>query len=68
MQDEKPKSGLDGDEAFLRQLIFPEEDRHRFTATPWHGGYRWFRSPNVVVIEHSRRAAAMQPSPPPKAA
>ncbi len=68
MQDEKPKSGLDEDEAFLCQLIFPEEDRHRFTATPWHRGYRWFRSPNVVAIERYRRAAATQPSLPPKAA
>jgi hypothetical protein len=50
------------DEAFLRRLIFPEEDRHRFTATPWRGGYRWFRSPNVVCIEHYR-AAEMKPAP-----
>jgi hypothetical protein len=47
-------SESDDDEAFLRQLIFPEEDRHRFTATPWRGGYRWFRSPNIVCLEHYR--------------
>jgi hypothetical protein len=43
------------DEAFLRQVVFPEEDRHRFTAAPWRGEFRWFRSPNVVPIEHYRR-------------
>jgi hypothetical protein len=44
------------DEAFLRKIIFPEEDRHLFTSTPWRGGYRWFRSPNVIPIEQWRRA------------
>jgi hypothetical protein len=54
--EELKLSSLDEDEAFLRRLIFPEEDRHRFTATPWRGGYRWFRSANVVCIEHYRTA------------
>jgi hypothetical protein len=44
----------DKDEAFLRQVTFPEEDRHLYTTTPWRGGYRWFRSPNVVPIEQWR--------------
>jgi hypothetical protein len=52
---------LDDDEAFLRQLIFPEEDRHRFTATPWRGGFRWFRSPNVIPLEYYRRAVETKP-------
>jgi hypothetical protein len=43
------------DEKFLRQVVFPEEDRHRFTTTSWSGEYRWFRSANVVPIEHWRR-------------
>jgi hypothetical protein len=42
------------DEAFLRRIIFCEEDRRKFTAAPWTGGYRWFRSPNVVPIEQWR--------------
>jgi hypothetical protein len=42
------------DEAFLRKVIFPEEDRHLFTTTPWRGGYRWFRSANVIPIEQWR--------------
>jgi hypothetical protein len=48
----------DEDEAFLHRLIFPEEDRHLFTTTPWAGGYRWFRSPNVVCLEKVRRLKA----------
>jgi hypothetical protein len=37
--------------AFWRALIRPEEERR----TPWDGkGYRWFRSPNVVALEHYR--------------
>jgi hypothetical protein len=40
------------DEAFLRQLVLPEEDRRRrFPASVWTGGYRWFRSPNVLCLE-----------------
>ena len=43
------------DEAFLRKVIFPEEDRHHFTTVAWQGGFRWFRSPNVVCLEKARR-------------
>jgi hypothetical protein len=43
------------DEAFLRLVIMPEEDRYLFTTSPWSGGFRWFRSPNIVPIEHWRR-------------
>jgi hypothetical protein len=45
----------DNDETFLRHVTFPEEDRHLFTLTPWRGGYRWFRSPNVIPIEQWRQ-------------
>ena len=51
------------DEAFLRRIIFPEEDRHLFTSTPWRGGYRWFRSENIVCIEHYRRPTEAKPAP-----
>jgi hypothetical protein len=45
----------DDDEAFLRSLIRPEEDRRKLYPThPWGGGFRWFRSPNVVPIERYR--------------
>jgi hypothetical protein len=56
------KKHIDDDEAFLRRMIFPEEDRHRFTATPWRGGYRWFRSANIVCLEHYR-IAEIKPAP-----
>ena len=65
MKDQPKKSETEEDEAFLHRLIFPEEDRHRFTATPWRGGYRWFRSENVVCIEHYR--VAHEPMPRSKA-
>jgi hypothetical protein len=42
------------DEAFFRQFVFPEEDRHLFTTAPWTGEYRWFRSPNVIPLEQWR--------------
>ena len=49
------------DEAFLRNLVIPEEDRFKYMTKPWSGEYRWFRSPNIVCLEHYRR-------PPPKPA
>jgi len=47
------------DDQFWRKLILPEEDRLRlYPDMPWKGGYRWFRSPNVVPIEQWRRKQA----------
>jgi hypothetical protein len=50
---------LKKDDAFarltLQDLIFPEEDRALYTTEPWAGGFRWFRSPNVVCLEQYRR-------------
>jgi hypothetical protein len=49
-------TGHDEDEeAFLRTVVFPEEDRHLFTTAPWRGEFRWFRSPNVVPLEQWRK-------------
>ena len=45
----------DEEHAFARQLTIPEEDRAKYTSTKWAGGYRWFRSPNVVCLEKARR-------------
>jgi hypothetical protein len=61
------------DESFFRQVVFAEEDRHLFTTAPWHGGFRWFRSANVVPIEHWRRVEVetlevVRPCPPGHAA
>jgi hypothetical protein len=46
------------DKAFFRQLVIPEEDRFKYMSRPWAGEYRWFRSPNVVCLEHYRRRPA----------
>lgn len=50
-------SDLKDDEVFLRTVIFPEEERHLFTTAPWSGGFRWFRSANVVPLERYRKKA-----------
>jgi hypothetical protein len=44
-------------EEFWRQIVPPEEDRTLFTTALWRGEFRWFRSPNVVALEHYRRPA-----------
>ncbi len=43
------------DDDFLKEWTIPEEDRIRYTSQPWAGEYRWFRSPNVIPLEHYRR-------------
>ena len=46
----------DEEHALARRLTLPEEDRSRYMPTArWEGGYRWFRSPNVVCLEKARR-------------
>jgi hypothetical protein len=41
------------EEAFWQRLILPQEDRDW---PLWDGiGYRWFRSSNVVALEHYKR-------------
>jgi hypothetical protein len=44
----------DDEHAFARQLTIPEEDRAKFMSVGWEGGYRWFRSPNVICLEKYR--------------
>jgi hypothetical protein len=50
------------DEMFMRQLVLPEEDRLRLYPTMKGpaGGYRWFRSPNVVPIEKYRKSRSRE--------
>jgi hypothetical protein len=43
------------DKTFLRQWTIPEEDRAKYTTQAWAGEYRWFRSPNIVCLEHYRQ-------------
>ena len=54
----------DGNEDFLRSVTFPEEDRHLFTTTPWRGGFRWFRSANILPLERwrSQRRSGVPPT------
>jgi hypothetical protein len=40
------------DEIFWQKLVLPIEDRPRYME--WCGGYRWFRSANVICLEHYR--------------
>jgi hypothetical protein len=42
-------------EAFWRSVTFPADELPRFTASSPVGGFRWFRSPNVVPIEKYQR-------------
>jgi hypothetical protein len=44
-------------ETFYRKLILPEEDKDELT--PPRRGFRWFRSENIVCIEHYRRSEAL---------
>jgi hypothetical protein len=50
------------DDSNLREWTFPEEDRALYTTAPWRGGYRWFRSPNVVCLEQWRRKKRDNPA------
>jgi hypothetical protein len=46
--------GTEQDEAFFRKRTI-QEDRAKYTTQSRAGEYRWFRSPNVVCLEHYRR-------------
>jgi hypothetical protein len=52
------------DEVLLRRYVIPEEDRPRRTTypAPYSGGYRWFRSANVICMEQYRRDRAKRES------
>jgi len=47
------------DEDFMRSLTRCEEDRRKlYPGVVWNGGYRWFRSDNIVCLEQARAARA----------
>jgi hypothetical protein len=48
---------LNADDAFWRGLSLSEEDRREWTTTKWDGSYRWFRSTNIIALEHYRSRA-----------
>jgi hypothetical protein len=50
-------------EAFYRKWTLPEEDKAE--PTPPRCGFRWFRSKNILCIEHYR--VAYEPTPQSKA-
>jgi hypothetical protein len=64
MNPTKPKQ-LDSED-WLRQWAVPEEDRRKHTSLPWTGGFRWFRSLNIIPIERWRKKRdnpAVRPAP-----
>jgi hypothetical protein len=49
----------DEDQALLRLCMRPEEDLLEYRRrVPWKGEYRFFRSRNVVCLEHYKRPVA----------
>ena len=45
----------EAEHAFQRQVLLPVEDRlWLMPQTKWQGGYRWFRSANVICLEKLR--------------
>jgi hypothetical protein len=57
------------EDTFWRKLILCEED-HLAMGKQWRGGYRWFRSTNVIPLERwkQQRQQRIQPDEPDKAA
>jgi hypothetical protein len=55
-----PRRYSEEDEKLMQALTPPEEDRHLFTRERWSTGFRWFRTPNVICLEHYR---PLPPSP-----
>jgi hypothetical protein len=43
----------------LQLLIFAEEDRIKFTTQKWTSGFRWFRNPDVICLEHFSRKKSL---------
>jgi hypothetical protein len=53
------------DEALMRSLTRCEEDRRRlYPGVAWNGGYRWFRSPNIIPLERFRPSLRRGNAPP----
>jgi hypothetical protein len=49
----------------LTMRVYAEEDRPKYAALKWPGyGFRWYRSTNVVCIEHYLPRPSTQPTPP----
>lgn len=48
-------------EEALRQFAMPVELLPKLTSAPHNGGYRYFRAPNIVPIEHWRLSGQKRP-------
>jgi hypothetical protein len=47
--------------AFYQKFLLPQEDKRLHpVCSPWDGGYRWFRSANVIDLQHYRSGAEKQ--------
>jgi hypothetical protein len=51
----KIRGDVDGDGAFWRLMTLPVEDRMQLYSGERWPGYRWFRSENVVALEHFKK-------------
>ena len=60
---ERMSANQERDDFFLRGWTIPEEDRTKYTTQPAAAGYRWFKSPNVVCLEHYRKKVEEPPKP-----
>jgi hypothetical protein len=50
-------------EEFHRRFTLPQEDRMQITDAPHAGGYRWFRSENIIPIEYFKRTEIRATAP-----
>ena len=57
---EKALAEYEAEYIFARQVTLPVEDRMKYlpAGTMQGGGYRWFRSPNIICLEKYRRLRA----------
>ena len=44
----------EGEATFFRSMMFPEEERRRYTSQPWDGSFRWFKAENVLCRQRPR--------------
>jgi hypothetical protein len=58
MEPVKVEDTLSEGGAFYRRMLLPEEDRLKLFPGTTRPGYRWFRTENVVAIEHFRKPHA----------
>jgi hypothetical protein len=63
VQQRKDVNEREDNDAFMRRITYCEEERRLRTSVPWSGGYRWFKSENVVCIEHYRKPQTTTPPP-----